>query len=359
MKSLELLSELEAIPIEKKYTALSNSKMLELLYNRQIADCFIEAGVATEIGLLALFESRNIPDHYFEAYKASFSNSDISLYEHFQEILEKGDRSVLGFINNFKGKVFEFELQNRLEEVYPNYDFNIALNPTQPIWDIQAINSEGVTEFFVQAKMWGEGSASNLQRIMEENPEILYATCNEIRDKVLENAPELADQFLPVDISNYDFTEDVKENLETLVGNLGIDVPDSLGDVLPYVGEIVLGIRLILDMIEVQKSFVNISAADKAKLSGVKAIVLLSRFGITSTCAAIGSAAGGLAGGPVGAPVGGMLGAIASSKLNKKLKPKMIELALKLLNLKEEDMFYYNNKKKIDKLALSFKSLSI
>jgi hypothetical protein len=358
MKSLELLTELEAIPIDEKYSALSNSKMLELLHNRQIADCFIEAGVATEIGLLALFESRNIPDHYFEAYKASFSNSDMSLYEHFQKMLENGDRSVLGFVNNFKGKVFEFELLNKLKELYPSYDFSIALDPTQPIWDIQAINSEGVTDFFVQAKMWDEGSASILQRIMEANPDILYATSNEIRDKVLENAPELADQFLPVDFSNYDFTEGVKENLETLVGNLGIDVPDSLGDVLPYVGEIVLGIRLILDLIEVQKSFANISATDKAKLSGVKAIVLFSRFGITSTCAAIGSVAGGLIG-PLGAPVGGILGAIISSKLNKKLKPKMLELALKLLNLKEEDMFYYNNKKKIDKLALSFRSASI
>ena len=356
MKSLELLTELEAIPIDEKYSALSNSKMLELLHNRQIADCFIEAGVATEIGLLALFESRNIPDHYFEAYKASFSNSDMSLYEHFQKMLENGDRSVLGFVNNFKGKVFEFELLNKLKELYPSYDFSIALDPTQPIWDIQAINSEGVTDFY--KLRCGRRKCINSAKDNGGKPRYIICYYNEIRDKVLENAPELADQFLPVDFSNYDFTEGVKENLETLVGNLGIDVPDSLGDVLPYVGEIVLGIRLILDLIEVQKSFANISATDKAKLSGVKAIVLFSRFGITSTCAAIGSVAGGLIG-PLGAPVGGILGAIISSKLNKKLKPKMLELALKLLNLKEEDMFYYNNKKKIDKLALSFRSVSI
>ena len=136
-------------------------------------------------------------------------------------------------------------------------------------------------------------------------PRYIICYSNEIRDKVLENAPELADQFLPVDFSNYDFTEGVKENLETLVGNLGIDIRqfrrcitlcrrDSSGNQANFRPD------------RAYKSFANISATDKAKLSGVKAIVLFSRFGITSTCAAIGSVAGGLIG-PLGAPVGGIL----------------------------------------------------
>ena len=49
--------------------------------------------------------------------------------------------------------------------------------------------------------------------------------------------------------SNAELTESVKDGLDKLAGNFGIDVPDSIGDVLPYVVEVVLGFKLIRSMV--------------------------------------------------------------------------------------------------------------
>lgn len=359
MESIKLLEDINKIQIDNKYDKKSYSEIFDILNNKNTQDCFIEVAFAAEIGLLALFKERNIPDNLFEAYKASFTQSDISLYEHYTNILEKGDDAVRGFISNLKGKFFEFELPDKLREIYPEFDFNIASNPIQPIWDIHAVNADGSEEILIQAKMWLENSWSKLADIMESNEDIMYATSSEIREKIIEKVPELSEQFIPIDISNYEFTENVKENLEVLTDNLGIDVPDEIGDILPYVSEIVLGIRLILDLISVQRDFKNISSTDKAKLSAVKVIVLFARYGVTAVCSSICSAAGTLITGLLGTASGALVGAVLSSKINKEIKPYMLDIALNLVGLNDEDIFYYNNKKKIDNLALSYNTIEI
>ncbi|MEG0855808.1 MAG: hypothetical protein RSG52_04920 [Terrisporobacter sp.] len=353
MESIKLLKEIKKIPKPKKYDDKEFCEMLNLLDSRKTTDCFIEAAFATEIGLREIFESRNVPDNIFNAYKDSFANSEISLFEHYEQMLERGDKAALGFINNLKGKVFECELEGKLENLYEGFDFNLADSPIQPIWDLKGINEFG-EEIFVQAKLWGEGNASKLIELMNENPDILYAASNEIREKVLQNAPELANQFVDIDVNNYEFTEGVKENLELLIENMGINVPDDLGDILPYISEIVLGIRLIIDLIHVQRDLKNISAEDKAKLSALKVIILMSRYGVTLACTTICSAAGGSLGGGVGGIAGGVGGAILAGKINKEIKPYMLDISLELVGLEKEDMFYFDNKKRIDNLAVSY-----
>jgi len=58
--------------------------------------------------------------------------------------------------------------------------------------------------------------------------------------------------------------------------------------------------------------------------------------------------------GPIGTITGGVGGAIISAQLNKKLKPIMEELALNLVGLDKEDIFYFKNKTTIDCLAKSY-----
>lgn len=356
MESYKYISSLDAIPIDHKYRHMGYKDTLVTLLDRQTDDCFIEVGIASEIGLVSLFENRNVPDSLQMAFKDSFRNTDTSLYETYLEKTELGEGSVRGFINNLKGKIFEYELPDKLEEVYPGYEFNIAENVTQPIWDIEAVDLDGANDFLIQAKMWADSSNNigKLTDLMESNPDVLYATSSEIRNAVLERAPELSDQFVPdIDVANFEFTEEVKENLELLVDNLGIDVPDELGEFLPYVTEIILGIRLIMDLIKVQKDFKHVDATNKAKLSAVKVIVLFSRFGITTVLTTAGGAAGSALG-PIGSLGGGLVGAFSSAKLNKVLKPKFIELSLALVGLEEEDLFYFRNKEDIDDLASNF-----
>lgn len=361
MDSIFDIDKLKDVPTDDKYTDFSFSETIKAIESRKAADISIEAAFASEALLLQLFEARNIPDSLSEAYYASFKNSGMSLFEHYSSVLDKGESSVNGFVSNLKGKVFEVELTDKLENAYPDFDFSIAADPTNPIWDIKGINVHDGTEFLIQAKMGESQYASDVIERMQENPDILFALSNEMQDKIVSANPELADQFIDVDISNYEFSIDVNDNLNLLVENMGIDVPDSTGDMLPYVGEIVLGIRLILDLISVQRDFKAISATDKAKLSAVKCVVLLSRFGVSTVCTIIGSAAGAAAGsfapgaGNITVGIGGAIaGAVTALKLNKFFKPHIMEFALGLTGLDDSDMFYFHNKVRIDKLATSF-----
>ncbi|MTI71079.1 MAG: DUF456 domain-containing protein [Firmicutes bacterium] len=364
MESTRLLNDLKKIAINDEDKSEDYKKILNTLLEKDTTDCVLEAGFVFEKGMIALFKNRNIPDSLKLAYEDSFRDSKLSLYENYLEKVENGEKSVMGFINNLKGKVFEYELPKRLEELYPNYEFKIAEKVNQPTWDIEAIDIEGTENFFIQAKMWGNNPSnlSNLNELMEANPDVMYATSSEIRDAILEKSPELSEQLVPdINISNYDFTNNVQANLETLAENVGLDVPDGIGDILPYFTEVVLGIKLLMDLIEVQRDFKNIGAKNKTKLSAVKVIILFSRFGVTSVCTFIGGAAGGGVGtyipgiGNIAGGLSGTLGgAILAAKINKNIKPYMLNIALELVGLDDDDMFYLNNKRRIDNLALSF-----
>lgn len=361
MDSINDIDKLKDVPTDDKYSNLSFSDTIKAIEGRKSADVTIEAACASEAVMLSLFTERNIPDSLSEAYSASFTNSGQSLFEHYSSILDKGDASVGGFVNNLKGKVFEVELTDKLEKAYPDFNFSIAADPTNPIWDIKGINVHDGTEFLIQAKMGAGQYASDVIERVQENPDVLFAVSNEIHEKIVSSIPELADQFVDVNVSNYEFSNDVNNNLNLLAENVGIDAPEGIGDMLPIVSEIVLGIRLILDLVSVQRDFKAISANEKAKLSAVKCVVLLSRFGVSTVCTTIGAAAGIAAGSVfpgagnlIGGIGGSITGAGTASKLNKFFKPYIMEFAFGLTGLDDSDMFYFYNKKRIDRLATSF-----
>ena len=64
--------------------------------------------------------------------------------------------------------------------------------------------------------MMDTAQANHLSNIMQSNPDVYYATSSEIREKILAAKPELQEQFIPIDISSYEFTQDVQDGLETL-----------------------------------------------------------------------------------------------------------------------------------------------
>jgi hypothetical protein len=45
--------------------------------------------------------------------------------------------------------------------------------------------------------------------------------------------------------------------------------------------------------------------------------------------------------------------------LNKHLEPRMLDLALDISGLTNDDLFYYKNKERIDDVALSFRQAAI
>ena len=143
MQSLSLLPALKKLPFDGEIQRTELEDTVARLRGMDGDQFAIELSVGVEEAMEGLFEARNVPDVLSEAYDLSFTNSDQSLYDNYQEIVERGPESVVGFISNLKGKVAELKAETILEDRFDGYDFNIALDPTQPIWDLRGVRHSG------------------------------------------------------------------------------------------------------------------------------------------------------------------------------------------------------------------------
>ena len=73
---------------------------------------------------------------------------------------------------------------------------------------------------------------------------------------------------------------------------------------------------------------------------------------IGSVVPGVGNAAGGIGGGIGGSIAGAGMGIL----LNRRLQPKMLDLALDITGLTNDDLFYYKNKQRIDEIGDSIQS---
>lgn len=363
LESLSLLPELERLPVGDTKFDSSTETICSRFQTMKSEQWVIETGVGLEEALRDLYEARHVPDLFREAYQASFTNSDSSLYDHYSEMLQKGDASVSGFISNLKGKYFELQQLQQLREEFPDWQWDLAENPTQPIWDIHGVAPDS-SEVFLQLKMGGANYAPEVADTMLDHPEIGFPVSDEIREWILTNRPELADQIIDTGTSNLPFTEDVSENLEQIRSNLGIDVPDKVGDALPYVAETVAAVKWIKEICSTEKEFTTVELEDRIRIHVARTLVLFSRFGITSVCAILGATMASPAelivpSGGIITALGGIGGAFGGAKLNRKLKPGMLQLMLRVCRLTTDDLFYFQNKLTIDTLGASLASMTI
>lgn len=357
MHSIEIIPTIECIPLRNKhghYNAEAiirhSAKIRNSLFSIEIA-----AGVeqATEM----IFDARNVPDDLEKAYQLAFPNTALehSLHEHYKEMLESGPESTTGFINALKGKLFETRLVQTLESDIPNYNFKIADSPNQPIWDIIGIPNDGTDPLYIQAKMGDTDYASEVINHMHEDPNVLFAVSQEIRNQISATNPELIDQLIIGTGTNYEFAANIESDMSVLADQMGIDLPDSIGDILPYVSEIVLGIKLLCDIIQTEKEYRMVNLNDKSRINVMKTLVLVSRFGISTVCVIAFGAIGGAVGlGLPGGIAGSFTGAYFAGKLNKSLSPRIREIAMMCAQLTEDDLFYFRNKVTIDAIGASF-----
>lgn len=359
MESYSYIKDIEKIPLNSNYTDYDLADIIGKSQDMSTDFFSIEVSAGTEEIFSTLFDHRNIPDSLQEAYSLSMTDksSVMSLYQNYLEKQEVGQESVNGLISNIKGKIFEINLESKLENEYPGFDFEIAKNPNQPIWDLKGINSNG-DEILVQAKMGGENYANDVLERMNDDPNILFSVSKEIKEKILESNPELADRFITSDLKSSEFTKDVQSQLETLAKNEGIDIPDEIGEILPYVTEIVLGIRLLIDIVKVERDFSKIQLDDRSRIHALKALVLFSRFGISVTLTTVGGLVGTAINPGIGTGLGAISGATLSGYLNKKLKPNILEIAEKLTQVDDNEIFYLKHKEYIDSLGKSFNLLA-
>ncbi len=347
MESVSLLPELQALPVVQGVAELAPAEMLSRVRAMDRGNFAMEVSFAVEEGMEALFDARNVDDHLAAAHSAVFPDaaSDYgSLHDHYQEMLSRGEGSVTGFVSAVKGRLAEFKAESVLEERFTGFNFTLAPDPTQAVWDLRGVGPEG-KEVLVQVKTGGAGYAGEVLERMEEAPNVMFAVSSNLYAELTERAPELQDRLIDIGVANHEFTETAKEGLATLAGNMGIDVPDSLGEVLPYVGEVVLGIKLIQNIVSTERALKGVALSDRSRVHGVRALALMSRFGVTSVFASAGTATGG--------PVGGLAGGGAAMMLNRMLQPRIEEVAIRLVGGDADDMFYLMNKQAIDEIGAS------
>ena len=363
MESLSLLSELQALPPAEGMAKLTPVEMMPRVRSMDRGNFAMEVSFAVEEGMEALFDARNVDDHLAEAYGLIFPGAAAehgSLFNHYRTIEKNGEGSVTGFINPLKGRLAEFKAESVLEERFPDYDFTLASDPTQSVWDLRGIGPEG-QEILVQVKTGGASYAGDVLERMEEAPDVVFAVSSNLYAQLTEKGPELSNRLINLGISNHEFTEDAKEGLETLAGNMGIDVPDSLGEILPYVGEVALGIKLIVGIISTERALGGEALSDRSRLHGVRALTLMSRFGVTAVCMKAGAAGGGVAGtlvapgpGTVGGSLaGGIAGTGVAMLLNRALQPRIEDVAIRLVGGDADHLFYLMNMPSIDAIGES------
>lgn len=361
MESVSLLPALQELPGGESGGSKSFRNIVTDLVNTDRTMYAAEGAAAASFGLWSIFDSINVDDNLTGAYKAAYPGlaADHSLYEHWQIMAERGPEAVEGFISGLKGKFAEFTAQGMLEEQGLT-NVVISDNPIQQIWDISALTEQGEKIFF-QVKTGAADYAGDVIAAMEKAPGVDFLVSSEIYDRIAERVPDLVDRMTDIG-SDYLRVEDIADGLGTLADNMGLDIPDGIGDIVPYAGAILAGARLVYSVIKTEREFKAADRTTRNKIQVIQSLNVMCRMGVSTVLATVGGW-GGTAAGSVFPGVGNLIGGIAGTVagagmgmyLNKHLQPRMLDVALGITGLTHDDLFYYKNKGHIDQVALSFR----
>ena len=362
---LEDLQDLPAAEYEEHQTAE------DIVHELQVLDAeFFAADIASESSQSMLSAiGGDVDDRVQQAYEMAYPNqaAEHSFHEHLVELEARGEGATEGLLNGIKGKMAELDSKEFLEQSgFQNVE--IAADPTQPIWDISALDESG-KEVLFQVKTGTESYAAEVVDAMSDSPNVDFLVNSEIYNWISANHPHLlgqVDNFEASPSISFLEVEGAEDGLTAVSDNMGIDVPDGAAELLPYVGAIVAGSRLIYSVISTERKFKDADRTTKNKIQVVQTLTLMSRMGVSAVLAITGGQAGAAAGGLIGSVVpgvgnaaggvgGGIGGSIAGAGmgilLNRRLQPHMLDLALDITGLTNDDLFYYKNKQRIDEIG--------
>ncbi len=364
MQSTELLPALREVETDSPDQQLSYREQIQSLLASDPKMAAAEVVSTASIATGFLWSSVDIDDEWHqrlqEAYEraAPDQSTMVSLHDAFAEARGNGPEAAQGFISNIKGKVAELDLVDRLQSEGIEVEVPDAQN--YPDIDLLAILPDG-TEIPIQVKTHAAQSADHVQSLMIDNPSVLYANSSELFNRIAERSPELADQMMDIG-SDAELTGEVNEGLDLLTNNMGIDIPEGIGEIIPYAGAIIAGARLVYGAIRTEQQFKAVDRTNRNKIQVVQALTTMSRMGVTTVLSTVGGMGGATAGSfipGVGNLIGGIAGVVTGAGmamyLNRPLQPHMLSLALDITGLTDEDLFYFKNKPRIDQVAWSFR----
>lgn len=142
-----------------------------------------------------------------EAFKTSFPNMNI------EELVDLNSEQLEGFISNWKGKLFEINVRDKLNngEIVGDVSLGegqyaeLAESLNQPGWDLQIFNRDGSVADFLQLK--ATNSMSYINEAMTKYPDIDILATSEVA--------ELSENLLSSNISNDKLTEPLTNILDT------------------------------------------------------------------------------------------------------------------------------------------------
>jgi hypothetical protein len=122
-----------------------------------------------------------------EAFDLAFPNLDIAQLEKYDAV------ALTGIISSWKGKLFEIELRDRLNsgeyigeiQLGAGQRAELAVDPSQPGWDIQILNADGTVDQVLQAK--ATESVSYVKEALEKYPDIEIVTTEEVATRWAED----------------------------------------------------------------------------------------------------------------------------------------------------------------------------
>ena len=357
LRSLNLLPALTEVPSEASRRQKSHREFVADLLSCDPALHAAEAAAGASFALWGIFSHVNVDDRLFEAYEMAYPGlaADHSLNEHFLRVSETGESSLTGFISGLKGKLAEIHAKETLEQNgYTNVE--IAENATQSGWDINAISSSGEREFF-QVKTGADSYASEVSAAMESQPDLNFMVSSEIYQRVIDTSPEYVDRLTDV---GYDYTSvnEITDGLTQLSENMGLDISDGIGEVLPYLGTVISAGRVTYSVVKVESEFKHLNRTTKNRVQFVQIVPLAVRIYVVALLAILCGAVGTSVSPVIGTIIGSAVGVVFGLYLNQRLQPHVKRLTEKTVRISPDDLFYYKHKPRIDKVAMRFHETS-
>lgn len=353
MRSTELLPGLSQLPPKHPRRRKSHGELLTDLARSEPALQAADATAAASLALWGIYPHVNVDDRLFEAYELAYPGlaADHSLHEHYLRVTEEGEASFRGFVSGLKGKLAELHAKEALEQHgYTNVE--VAGSATQSVWDISAVGPSGQPELF-QVKTGAATYASDVAQAMEAHPDVHFMVSSEVYERVSD--PSLGQVDKLTDLGYDDVSvETIVNELTQLSEHMGLDITDRIGDVIPYLGPVLVTARVTYTIVKTEREFKHVTRRSKNRIQIARNVPLILRYCIFAFLALLGGAVGSAAFPPVGTFVGLAGGIVLGWLLIKRIHTPVQRLVESTVGLRPDDLFYYRHKPRIDDLAKRF-----
>jgi len=218
--------------LKTKYKTYKNSSIIDL-YKHYIAkrENTLVDSISGALALNAIFLSdqidyESITPQMEEAFSLGFPNMEIS------DLATMSSEHLNGVISNWKGKLFEIDVRDKLNngEIVGDIFLEngqtafIADKINQPGWDLQILNSDGTIANELQLK--ATDSLSYVNQAFERYPDIDIISTNEIalfNNKLINSG-----------ISNSEVEASITEPMQNLFDTATENVVESILPILPF-----------------------------------------------------------------------------------------------------------------------------